>query len=329
MLHADIVLKVARKPFSLKTAQGVKSFASGSVIVPLALQELDGETIYSQLVAAAKTHGLNIEAVASGYAVSGVDLGSPDNRSLQLPKILLLAGTGVSAYDSGELWHFADNHLGLAITQGNLSQFATSKRFNDLSRYTHIVMPHGQYKTLNDKVVDRLSDWVNRGGVLIGMKAANKWLSEQKLLNMEVSQSTSNLETDTELTYADMTEDNAQKVIGGSIFSTNIDLSHPLTFGIGKKKLSVFKNHRFIIKPSDNPYLNIIRYTEEPLVSGYVSRGNLGNIANSVALAAERKGEGSVIAISDNPVFRAYWYGSSRLFVNALFLGKTFERPNR
>ena len=329
LLESGIELRTAKKPFSLKTSEGVKSFAPGSLIIPLGIQSRVADELYTELQSVALDLGLNIDAINSGYAVSGIDLGSPEIKPITLPRVLLLAGTGVSAYDSGELWHFADNHLDLAITQANLTQFASHSNFADLSRYSHIVMPHGRYDVLNEKNVARLSQWVEEGGVLIGMKSANKWLSDHKLLSLEVSLTTSSMDNPESLQYSDMSEDNAQKVIGGSIFDTKVDLSHPLTFGIGKTNLSVFKNHRYIIKPSDNPYLNIIRYTEEPLVSGYVSSGNLDNIANSVQLAAERKGRGSVIAISDNPVFRAYWYGSSRLFVNALFLGTVFERPNR
>jgi hypothetical protein len=102
-----------------------------------------------------------------------------------------------------------------------------------------------------------------------------------------------------------------------------------LAFGINSDTLSVFKNHRYVIEPSMNPYHTVMRYQAEPLVSGYISEGNLEAVAETVALSAERLGQGSVIAISDNPVFRGYWLGSSRLLVNSLFFGTAFNRPSQ
>ena len=32
-------------------------------------------------------------------------------------------------------------------------------------------------------------------------------------------------------------------------------------------------------------------------------------------------GAGRVIAMSENPNFRAFWYGTNKLFLNALFFG--------
>ena len=43
------------------------------------------------------------------------------------------------------------------------------------------------------------------------------------------------------------------------------------------------------------------------------------------ALLAHNLGKGRVIAMTDNPVFRGYFYGSSRLLVNALYLGASFS----
>jgi hypothetical protein len=36
-------------------------------------------------------------------------------------------------------------------------------------------------------------------------------------------------------------------------------------------------------------------------------------------------GSGRVINIADNPNFRAYWLGGSKLFLNALFFGQVID----
>ena len=35
------------------------------------------------------------------------------------------------------------------------------------------------------------------------------------------------------------------------------------------------------------------------------------------------KDAGKIISISDNPNFRAFWYGTNKIFLNALFFGKS------
>ena len=47
----------------------------------------------------------------------------------------------------------------------------------------------------------------------------------------------------------------------------------------------------------------------------------------AAALIAERKGDGSVILFADDPNFRGIWYGTNKLFLNALFFSNAFEPP--
>ena len=51
-------------------------------------------------------------------------------------------------------------------------------------------------------------------------------------------------------------------------------------------------------------------------------------LAGTPSLIAERSGDGSVILFADNPNFRGYWYGTNKLFMNAVFFSKVFEAPD-
>jgi hypothetical protein len=50
-------------------------------------------------------------------------------------------------------------------------------------------------------------------------------------------------------------------------------------------------------------------------------------LAGTPSLIAERSGDGSVILFADNPNFRGYWYGTNKLFLNAVFFSKAFDAP--
>jgi hypothetical protein len=82
-----------------------------------------------------------------------------------------------------------------------------------------------------------------------------------------------------------------------------------------------------ILEKPLNPYATVIAYSTPPLRSGYASDTNKAALEGSAALIAERQGEGSVILYADDPNFRGIWYGTNKLFLNALFFSKAFDPP--
>ena len=79
------------------------------------------------------------------------------------------------------------------------------------------------------------------------------------------------------------------------------------------------------MKKSENPYATPLRYTEEPLASGYISEENEKKLKGTAAIVVGRLGSGKVVAMTDNPNFRAFWYGTNKLFANAIFFGQTIS----
>ncbi|MES1218317.1 MAG: hypothetical protein ABUT20_33840, partial [Bacteroidota bacterium] len=59
--------------------------------------------------------------------------------------------------------------------------------------------------------------------------------------------------------------------------------------------------------------------------SGWVSKENGEAIKNSAAVIVNSIGNGRVINIADNPNFRAFWLGGSKLFMNAIFFGRVID----
>ena len=122
-------------------------------------------------------------------------------------------------------------------------------------------------------------------------------------------------------------EQEGTRAIAGSIYRADVDLTNPLGFGLPSRQLYVFRNGTTFLRPSRNPYATAVQYTPAPLVSGYVSRTNLRQIRNSAAVVVSKAGAGRVILFADDPNFRHYWHGTSRLFTNALLLGPLLNLP--
>ena len=73
------------------------------------------------------------------------------------------------------------------------------------------------------------------------------------------------------------------------------------------------------MKPDKSSYNNPIQYTKSPLLSGYISKPNLDSLSTTVPLQIKRLGRGNVVAFTDNTNFRAFWYGTNKLLMNAIF----------
>jgi hypothetical protein len=89
----------------------------------------------------------------------------------------------------------------------------------------------------------------------------------------------------------------------------------------------LLKNTKEVMVRPMNPYATVIAYSTPPVLSGYSSQANQQALEGTAALIAERKGEGSVVLFADDPNFRAIWYGTNKLFMNALFFSKAFDAP--
>jgi hypothetical protein len=111
----------------------------------------------------------------------------------------------------------------------------------------------------------------------------------------------------------------------GTIFETKIDPSHPICYGYDQTTLPIFKVNNISFEDTGDPYNTPVVFTSNPLMAGYVHPRNENNIKNSPAIIAQRSGRGRIISMSDNPNFRAFWYGTNKLFLNAIFFGKVIE----
>ena len=99
-------------------------------------------------------------------------------------------------------------------------------------------------------------------------------------------------------------------------------MTHPLAYG--QTSRAVFRSGTRFVDRSTTPGANVAWYTDSPLLSGYVSEENLPLLAGFASIIARRKGQGAVILFLDDTNFRAFWYGSSGFFLNALFFGGSF-----
>ncbi|PTX59706.1 zinc carboxypeptidase [Kordia periserrulae] len=300
--------KVAMLPFTL---EGVR-YDYGTIMIPVQNQTLNLQEMRTFLRTIAKESHLNITAVSSGLT-EGIDLGSNNFEAIKQPKIAMLIGDEITSYDAGEIWHLFDQRYEIPLTKLDTRNFSRK----DLSRYTHIILPNTY--SLPKDITNNLKTWVKNGGTLIGYRNTVRYLHNNNFIKLDIKKTGIDAKN---VSFAQRRDHNGAQVIGGAIFNTKIDRSHPINFGYLKDELPMFRNTTIFINPDEKSYNNPIQYTNSPLLSGYISEENLEHLKNSVPFQTSRMGSGRVIAFTDNTNFRAFWYGTNKLLMNAIFFSR-------
>ncbi|WP_018128083.1 M14 family metallopeptidase [Balneola vulgaris] len=319
LLANGVRAKVASQGVTAVTANGPRDFDYGTVMIPMGVQD-DQEKVHKLVQEVAQENGITVYAISTGLTPKGMDLGSNNFRNLKLPKVAIIGGSGANSSEVGEAWHLLDQryHMPLSIVQRDDIRGSTLDRYN--------VIITSAYSGLSNSATEELKRWVRNGGTLIAYKSAVYWAKSQGLANVEfVSREQEETEDVETLPYIRQSNDSGARVIGGAIFNTKIDLTHPLAYGFNDENFTVFRNSTLFMKKGKNPYSSPVVYTDEPLAAGYISDENQELLANTAAVVVSRFGSGKVIAMTDNPNFRAFWYGTNKLFANAIFFGHTIS----
>lgn len=308
LMEANVRVKVGLQSFVLEG----KKYDYGSLMIPVYNQTLPPEALHEIVSSVAVENHIPINAVSTGLT-EGIDLGSRNFETLKLPKVGLFVGRGIRSYDAGEIWHLMDTRYDMPVTKIDTDRLGRI----DLNAYTHLVLP-SYYGSVLTPHVEKLKRWVKQGGVLIAYRTAAEWAVKNELATASFKNAKHIADN---VSFENRGKFTGAQNIGGAIFNTKLDRSHPVNFGIEQNQLPVFRNSRIFIEADKNSYNNPIQYTENPLLSGYISDKQLDLLKNTVPLKIERKGRGRVILMTDNTNFRAFWLGTQKLFGNFLFYG--------
>jgi hypothetical protein len=318
-----ILVKVSTKPFTIKS----KTYGYGTLIIPVKYQPRNADSLFLLLNDITKETGIAFESLNTGYSDDGPDLGASAHFTPKKPQALMVTGTGVNPSEAGEIWHLLDTRVGLPITKVDVHNMA---RLN-LNRYNTIVMVGGSYQsTLDSSFTQKLKGWIGNGNTLITLKSASEWAIKSRLLSTEKLREP---RPDTARIKARVNFDivgniEGARQTGGSIFETDLDITNPIGYGYSQKRLAIYRNGNTILERSAGVANSVLVYTEKPHISGYVHAQTLQRIATSSAINVAFEGSGRVILFADNPNFRATWYGTNKLFLNALFFGNNIMQPN-
>ncbi len=316
LLSKGVVVKAAHKPVTIQSSGGVKEFGYGSLVIPVALQNIPADSLFAFVKQAAEKAAIEVYGTATGFSTDGIDLGSNNVKAVQKPRVAVIAGTGTNFEEVGQVWFLLNQHLDLPVTKLDVASVGRA----DLNRYNNIILVSGNYNGLDKNAVARLKNWVEEGGTLIAFKNAAEWAIQQEIIKEKLFIDSSAIKgTNERIDYVlqDVTE--GARRINGGVFVGDIDISNPIAFGLTSRKIFFTKNSQTILQPSRNKYATIAKYAADSYVGGYVSKKNIVRINNTAAILISQAGSGKVVSFADDPSYRSYWHGTDRLLLNAIF----------
>jgi hypothetical protein len=294
-------------------------------MVPVGDQfDINKEDLHDLIKEGTRKFEVQAYAVYTGMTIKGNGLGSESFLSLEKPRVMMIVEGTVSSYEAGEVWHLFEDRMKMPLVKVPERLFSRT----DLSRYNVIIMVSGRYMLLNKKEKDRLSAWVSDGNTLITLATASDWVIKQKIVDEALIESKKDSLSENERMNYDTSEGSLGKQqMGGAIFGVDLDLTHPIGFGYNDRSVPVYKNNRVWLSPSKNRFSTVAKYQSDPHIDGYITKENLEKMKQAASIIVSKKGKGRVVLFADNPNFRGAWYGTNKLFMNAVFFGSLIRVP--
>ena len=309
ILENGLRAKVAMEDFWLEG----NNYGYGTIMIPVQNQKLGKTELYDFLKEVSGESGVEITAINTGMT-RGINLGSNQFRALKPQKVGLIVGESITPYDAGEIWHLFDQRYDMKITKLDVKDLSGT----DLSEYTDIILPSARGNGIENGHALKLKEWTEQGGTLIAYRNAVNWMKKNNFADFKTKE---NELVANNISFEDRGDFRGAQGIGGAIFEVKLDRSHPIAFGYKDDKIAMFRNTTIFMEADEQSYNNPIQYTEEPLLSGYISKPNLDSIASTVPFKHKSLGRGEVMLFTDNTNFRAFWYGTNKLLMNAIFFG--------
>ena len=312
LLRENIKVRYSEVPFE---AAG-KKFNAGSLIIARTSNEGFGSNFEKVILEIARKCDVSIQALASAFVDKGADLGSDRIRFIKKPKIAVVSGNETSSLAFGEIWYFFEQQIGYP---------ATIIRFQDLERLNYddfnvLIFPNGTYTDLGN---EKMQAWIKTGGKLIVLEDAVFQLAGKKGFDLKVKEEPKKDEKAKDSyeylkTYDNREKDYLKSSIPGAIYKVNLDNSHPLAFG--------FPNYYYTLKLDDRVYnylesgWNVGVFKKNNYITGFVGTKTKMKLVDGLIFGVQVMGNGSVVYLADNPLFRSFWENGKLLFSNAVFM---------
>ncbi len=352
-LRQGLAVKSTNKPF---THLGTR-YPSGTLIIDAA----DNPHRLAEHVAElAASTGADAVAVDDSWVTDGPNFGSGNVVRFNKPNVAIAWDRPTASYVAGNTRFVIERQFDFPVTPIRTGRIAGS----DLSLYQVLILPEsgrGQdyASVLGDRGIANLKDWVAKGGVLIGIGNANRFLGDPNVDLLSIRRENAVVEGDEEKSaggggegdddvqestvpgsyvteeaeYRDLItpEKDSPDSVAGVLGKADVDSEHWLGAGVASS-LNVLVRGPDVYTPIRlDKGVNVARFraADDLLASGYIWDENRQQLAYKPFAVAQRSGRGYVVGFTQDPNVRAYLDGLNVIFANAIFRGSAHARPVR
>ena len=305
--NKGIMLKAGDSPFTFIQNGNEHQFKAGAIMISVKEQAYSPEETNKILNDYSAGPKISIFPAFNGTG-ENFDLGSGHFKKITKPKIAVLTGKGATYSTIGEIWHLLDIRFDIPVSLIDIDIIADI----NLNKYNTIILTNS-FK-LTKETSDKLSAWAVNN-TLIAIGNAYRTINDLGVSDINTIKEKNQKDSTTYGKYSDYLDKNNGASINGVILNSRTDLSNPLSYGLSNGEVPLFKEGEIFISKPANKYVTPVFYSDNPLLSGYLSKKYPDMIKGTPAVLAGK----SLIYFVDDPYFRACWLGSSRLFMNSLF----------
>jgi hypothetical protein len=320
LLKSGIQVRYAEKTFAMNN----KTFSEGTLIILRADNQGFGSNFDRQIRQLAASSNQTLHLAETGFVNLGVDFGSDFVYKLNPPRVAVLSGNEVSPTAFGQIWHYFDELLKYQITSIDVSYF---NKIN-LSNYDVLIMPDGSYSSINEDKLAKIKAWVKSGGRLIANEGANALFADNESFGLKKFKEEEEEDKDKKTTpkpkellkkFGDRERNDLVSVIQGSIYKLELDNTHPLGFG--------YPNFYYTLRGTSEVFeffkeggWNVGVVTDNAYIDGFAGAKAKKKMKNSVVFGVEDLGNGKIVYLIDDVLFRNSWKNGFLLFGNAVFM---------
>ena len=305
--NAKIKVRMAEEAFS----SGGREFPSGSLLVYRTENEKLVNNLREQIAEIQQSFGVEVYTSAGGYVEKGKDFGSNVYPILRVSKVAMVSGMGISSQSVGEICHFFEQELKCPLTILAEHQLSTL----DINKINVLILPDGVYA---DDINEKLSDWLKLGGKLILFEDAVAAVIGKKPFSVKLKDTLREEVKAEAKNYGARKQEDMSHAIPGAIFKVNLDVSHPLSAGLGPYYYAL-KTDDKVIDPLIKGW-NVGVLKPGNYLAGVAGRSVIKRLDEGMLFGVQAIGKGRAVYVGNDILFRSFWESGKQIFANIVFL---------
>ena len=344
------------KSTDLAFTHASRRYPSGTLIIDVADND---DSLHESVRNLAQSTGASVVSVDDGWVTAGPHFGSGHVVVHRPPKVAMAWDRPTWGNSAGNTRYVIEREFDYPVTAIRTDRLATS----DLDRYQVLILPStgrgGDYvSTLGEAGVENLKNWVKKGGVLIGLGTANRFLADPNVDLISIRRENAVRKDDEESggSGAKGDDEKPEPTVAGTVLTSaeeyesaiepdqespdyqdgviaraDVDPDHWLGAGVSETINVVWGGTDIYTPIKLDSGMNVARYqsADSLLASGYMWEQNRKQLAFKPFAAVQDQGAGFVVSFTSDPNLRAYQTGLNVIFMNAIFRGSAHARPIR